>query len=89
MVMFIYHIIKMEITRVHEVFHVRVEDTSKTTIPTQNRFTTQILQHWRPFQVLVEDLKRNPGGGPEMIHPDTPTLEISGPPPGFRRLAPH
>jgi hypothetical protein len=37
----------------------------------------------------VEDLKRNPGGGPEMIHPDTPTLEISGPPPGFRRLAPH
>ena len=86
--MFIYHIIKMEITRVHEVFHVRVEDTSNDHHP----HPEQVYHPDTPALETIsglEDLKQNPGGGPEMIHPDTPALEISGPPPGFRRLTPY
>jgi hypothetical protein len=57
MVMFIYHIIKMEITRVHEVFHVRVEDTSNDHHPHPE-------QVYHPDTPALETIS-GPGGGPE------------------------
>jgi hypothetical protein len=46
-----------QLNRLNEAFLVRGEDASNMpTIPTQKRITTQILKHWRPFEVLQEAL---------------------------------
>ncbi len=46
-----------QLNRLNEAFLVRAEDASNMpTIPTQTRITTQILKHWRPFEVLKETL---------------------------------
>jgi hypothetical protein len=42
-----------QLNRLNAAFLVRGEDASNMpTIPTQTRITTQILKHWRPFEVL-------------------------------------
>ncbi len=44
-----------QLTRLHEAYHVRGEDTSNMpTIPSEHRVTIQILKHWHTFKVLQQ-----------------------------------